>query len=332
VRRVVALLVLLAAACSGTDETPRPPSDRVVYRDIASDGAVSTTTVDVSPPYRARVVTVAADGTSSGFAWDEGALYSIGAAGATRTAAVAPGFPGPYSALQVSLPVAEQQHLVQRLSTSQVLGRACTQWLSREPLDSAPFALATQQDRTTSCVDAQGHVLAERWEAAGAVVRTRVATEVGPGPSLTGAGLLPGSPAPLASGAGSVVREAPRDELARLLQVPVPAGPPGFSSDRSAAVVEAGAGGTGLAREAAVLTWRRGTELAVLRLERDLSGTSKGTVRGAAVDLGALGAGRLEPVLPGLRVVVDRPGGLRVTATAALPEAALLAWVRGLQL
>jgi hypothetical protein len=209
VRRALPLLLLLVAACSGSEPREGAPSQRVVYRDVDSAGAVSTTTVDVLPPYRARLVTRAADGSVSGFAWDEGSLYSIGAAGVARTAAVSPGFAGPLSGLAVSLPVALRQHVVQRLGSSQVLGRDCTQWLSREPLDAFPFAPATSRDRTTTCVDADGRVLQESWRAGGALVRTRTATEVGPGPSLVGADLLPGTPCPRTAPTSSVPPHPP---------------------------------------------------------------------------------------------------------------------------
>lgn len=331
-RRAVTLLLVLTAACSGSDAPTGPPSQRVVYRDVDSTGSTSTTTVDVLPPYRARLVTRAADGTVTGFAWDEGSLYSIGPTGTARTAAVSPGFAGPLSGLGVALPVALRQHLVQRLGTSRLLGRECTQWVSAEPLDGFPFARATSRDRTTSCVDGDGRVLLETWRSGGALLRTRTATEVGPGPSLAGSALLPGTPTPLPSTSAYVVRAAPPAELVGLMEVPPPSGPAGFTADRSAAVLDLGPDGKRFTREAAVLTWRRGAELAVLRLERDLSGTSKGTVRGERVDLGVLGTGRLEPVYPGLRVVVEGPRGLRATATAALPETELLAWVRTLHL
>jgi hypothetical protein len=332
VRRALTLLVVLAAACSGSKAPAATPSQRVVYRDVDPTGSVSTTTVDLLPPYRARLVTRGADGSLSGFAWDEGSLYSIGASGTARTSAVAPGFAGPVSGLAVSLPVALRQHLLQRMGTSRVLGRDCVQWLSAEPLGSAPFAPATALDRTTSCVDDDGLVLQETWRAGGSLVRTRTAVEVGKGPSLEGAALLPDAPTPLPSNGAYVVRDASPADLVSAMQVPAPTAPAGFTADRSVAVLDVDPQGTGFTREAAVFTWRRGTQLAVLRLERDLSGHSKATVRGARVDLGVLGTGRLEPVYPGLRVVVDGPRGLRATATAALPEAELLAWVRTLRL
>jgi hypothetical protein len=329
VRRVLPLL-LLVAACSAQSH-PGTPSRRVVYRVVDDAGQVTTTTVDISPPYRARTVTRDAKGTvTGGFAWDQRGLYTISITGTVQTAAVAPGFPGPYSGLAVALPIAERQHLVGRAGTGTVLGRRCVNWLSAEPLDGAPFAPATSQERTTSCISSDGTLLAETWYAGRRLLRTRTAISLGKGPSLDGAVLYDGTPTPLPTSATAfVVREAPRGELAGLMQVPVPADPAGFTPDASVAALDRA--GSGFSREAAVLTWRRGTDLVVLRIERDLSGTSRGTVRGAPVDLGVLGTGHLEPVLAGLRVVVDGPTGLRAIATADLPEAELLTWVRSLR-
>ncbi len=300
---------------------------------VDETGRVSTTTVDVSPPYRARSLNRDGSGAvTGGFAWDERGLYSITSAGTAQTASIAPGFPGPYSGLAVALPVAERQHLVRRGGSSSVLGLDCEQWLSAEPLDGAPFAPVSPDARTTSCVDAEGRLLAETWYVGGKLVRTRTATGVGPGPSLAGAALYEGPPTPLpSSGTGFVVRDSPRAQLLRLLQVPVPSDPTGFRPDASVAVLDLDAAATGFTREAGVLTWLRGVDVVVLRLERDLSGSSRGTVRGAPVDLGVLGTGHLEPVLAGLRVVIDGPTGLRALVTADLPEDELLAWARTLR-
>jgi hypothetical protein len=332
VRRALPLL-LAVAACSGSSHSPSPPSQRIVYRVVDDAGVQSTTTIDVSPPYRARSVSRDANGAvTGGFAWDARGLYTITPTGTEQTVAVAPGFPGPFSGLAVALPVAERQHLVSRLGTSAVLGRSCVTWLSREPLDGAPLAPATRTDRTSTCVDAEGRLLFETWYVGGRLVRTRTATRVGSGPSIAGDALFPQTPTLLPStGTGFVVRDSPRAELLRLLEVPAPSDPAGFRPDASVAVLDLDAAATGFTREAAVLTWLRRDELVSLRFERDLSGSSKGTVRGAPVDLGVLGTGHVEPVLAGLRVVVDGSTGLRAIVTADLPEDELLTWVRTLR-
>ncbi|HUR51944.1 MAG TPA: hypothetical protein VMZ11_07465 [Mycobacteriales bacterium] len=333
-RRALLLLlpVVLLASCSGGDER-RTPSQRVVYREVDAAGAVSTTTVDLAPPYRARVLTRGPGGRTSGFAWDDRGLYTLGPSSAAQSAAVAPGFAGPYSGLAVSLPVAERQHLVARGGSGQVLDRPCTEWLSAEPLDGAPFAPATANDRTTSCVDPSGLLLSDSWYVGNKLVRTRTVTSIGTGPTLDGTALYAATPAPLpTSDTASLVRRAPRGDIFRSMQVPLPGDPPGFRPDASVALLDRSADATAFTREAAVLTWRRGDHLVVLRVERDLSGTSRATVRGAPVALGTLGSGHLEPVLAGLRIVVDGPRRLRLVATGDLPEAELLSWARTLRL
>jgi hypothetical protein len=270
-----------------------------------------------------------------GFAWDETGVYTLNPDGwAAQTEYVGPGFPGPFSQLDVALPVALRQHLVVSAGAGQVDGRPCTRWLSQLPLDGARFAAATAGDRTESCVDAAGRLLSDTWQVAGKVVRTRTATAVGPGPSLAGTALFGGrAPTPLPTqGSAYVVRTSTAKELTGLMQVPNPKGPDGLRADRASAVLDVDATRQGIAREAAVLTWTGRSALAVLRIERDLQTGLGRTVTGAPVDLGALGMGRLEPVLAGLRVTVVGPTGLRLIATADLPEPALLAWLRTLRL
>ncbi|MCW2501040.1 MAG: hypothetical protein JWN87_2716, partial [Frankiales bacterium] len=212
------------------------------------------------------------------------------------------------------------------------LGRPCTRWLSAQPLDGARFAPPSAADRTESCVDAAGRLLTDRWFVGGRLVRTRTAVSVGTGPRLVGGGLFDGGePTPLPTGgSGFVIRRSTTAELSRLLGVAAPAGPAGMRADLATAVLTRGA--SGFAREGAVLTWTDGTHLAVLRLERDLERAAAPALRGEQVALGHLGSGRLEPVLAGLRVTAAGPRGLRLTATADLPEAALLGWLRSVRL
>jgi hypothetical protein len=334
------VLCLLLAACTQATSVRTASSERIVYRIVAGDTSAPTTVVtDIAAPYRARTVTY--QGTSAkapslgGFAWDETGVYTLNPDGsAAQTEYVGPGFPGPFARLDVSLPVALRQHLVTSVGAGTVAGRPCTRWLSQLPLDGARFSAARGGDRTESCVDPSGRVLADAWQVAGKMVRTRTATVVETGPSLAGTALFGGrAPTPLPTqGSAYVVRTSTAKELTGLLQVPEPKGPAGLIADRASAVLDVDATRQGIAREAAVLTWSGRSALAVLRIERDLESGQGRTVAGAPVDLGALGTGRLEPVLAGLRVTVGGPNGLRLIATADLPEPALLAWVRSLRL
>jgi hypothetical protein len=325
------LLVLLLVTGCADPSSPRATSERITYRVVT--GSVTTTAVtDVMRPYRARTLTHEGSGKGTGFAWDERALYTLAADGTKQTQLVGPGFAGPDSGLEVALPVAQRQGLVNALGTGSVLGRDCTRWLSELPLDGAPLSHPRPGDSTDSCVDAEGRVLSDTWRVDGKVVRTRTATEVTSGPDLSGNALYGGSePTPLPTALATVVvTESTTEELGRLLQVTAPVAPAGLRADTAAAVLDRDATGGGFAREAAVFTWTSSEHLAVLRVERDLVPGQGRTVRGAEVDLGGLGTGRLEPVLAGLRATVSGPRGLRIIATADLPEDAFLAWVRSL--
>lgn len=345
-RTARAVLLLLAAgtalaACSSSSPAPTgPPSLRVVYR--VEDSAqqpprVTTVVVDDAPPYRGRTRTLAGPppGTTDlgGTATDEGHQYLLDADGRVRTvAAVAPGFSGTGSGLAVALPAGEHHGLVQSVGTARVAGRTCTEWLSRDPLDSGPLAPASAVDRTTSCVDADGLLLRDAWTLHGQLVRTRTAVSVGRGPSLAGPGLLSRrTPAPAPStGPGEQVKVVPRAVLLQALAVPEPPAPQGLSPDRDAAVRQLDPDGQpGV--EGGVLTWTDGRRLAVLRLERGLTHRIAPPTTGVLVHLDAARTARLTATSIGLRLSFGQ-GSFVVTVTADLPEAALLAWAASLPL
>ena len=343
-RTARAVLLLLAAgtalaACSsGKSPTPGPSSLRVVYRveDSAQQPVrVTTLVVDDAPPYRGRTRTLAGPppGTTElgGTASDEGHQYLLDPDGGVRTvAAVAPGFAGTATGLSVALPAAAQHGLVRSVGTAQVAGRSCTEWLSRDPLDSAPFAAATAGDRTTSCVDADGLLLRDAWTLQGRLVRTRTAVSIGRGPSLAGTGLLSGrspTPAPTAA-AGEQVKVVSRAVLLQALAVPEPPVPQGLSPDRDAAVLQLDPDGRpGV--EGGVLTWTDGRRLAVLRLERGLTHRIAPPTTGVLVHPEGSRTARLTATSIGLRLTFGQ-GSFVVTITADVPEADLLAWAASL--
>lgn len=326
-RRALLVLLLLLAGC--TDKAS-PSGTRLTYRVVDDSGAVTSQVTVLQGPYAARTVTLQGDRSQGGFLWDEHGTYTVGPDGAiTQTAAIGPGFPGPASDLALVLPVALRQHLVTRTAPGSVGGRDCTTWLSELPLDGAPFSPATAADRTESCVASDGTLLAERWQVSGRVIRTRTLVSTGTPPTTLYAGKRP-MPLP-SSSAAAVVKPATAAELSKLLQIPLPSAPPGLHADRAAAVLDIDRAREGFSREAGVFTWIGAGHLAVLRVERDLTASGGRTVRGEPVQLGGLGAGHLEPVLAGLRVLVDGPRGLRLIATADLPEDQLLSWLRSLR-
>ena len=310
----------------------------LVVDTTGSQPRTTTVVTDLAAPYRARTMTyegASAQGPSlGGFAWDDSGVYTISPDGsAHQTEYIAAGFPGPASHLTVSLPVALRQRLVHRLGLGRSADRPCERWLSQFPLDGAPLSAPRAMDRTESCVDPNGRVLTESWVVAGKQVRTRTLTDVRPGPNLLGLDLFDQrEPRRLPTkGSAYVVRAASPDELAGLLQVPVPPGPVGLTADRSSAVLTVDAQRQAFSREAAVLTWTVGGQLAVLRIERDLQHGAARTTQGEPIDLGAMGTGQLEPVLAGLRMTVSGPRGLTMVATADLSEPAFVTWLRSLR-
>jgi hypothetical protein len=330
VRRLLVVLLMLVAACDDARAKPSAPvAERVTYRVLDEQGAQTQQVTDLLGSYRARTITTKAGASLGGFLWDEHGVYNVAADGSvTQTEYTAPGFPGPASRLDLALPVGERQKLVTRLGAGSHDGQPCTRWLSLLPLDGASFAPATTSDRTESCVSASGRLLWEVWRSGGTVVRTRGLVSVTSGPTDLYGGKQP-TPLPT-SLSGVVVKGSAPEELAVLLGVPAPAGPAGLKADRSAAALDVSAQRDGFDREAGVFTWVGKNHLAVLRIERDLQVGGR-TLAGERVELGALGGGYLEPVLAGLRVTVES-GRLRLIATADLPEAQLLTWLRGLRL
>jgi hypothetical protein len=290
----------------------------------------TTVTVDVDHPYTSRTVTEG----SGGYATDGRQAYVIQPDGTVSTVApVPPTFPSGALHLDVARASAPRHPRATQAGGDTVAGRPCELWRSKDPLDAEPIAPADSGSSTVSCVDADGRLLRDAWTLHGKVVRTRTATKVGAGPSLSGSALLAGrtpSPAP-SIGTAEGVKVVPRDVLLQALGIAEPSAPAGLPADRDAATIVRD--GTGqVTAEGGVLTWadccRR---LVVLQLERGL--THRLTVPDVGVPV-TLGPGRpahLEPVGLGLRLVFG-VGHFVVTITADLPEDELLAWASGLQL
>jgi hypothetical protein len=288
----------------------------------------------VDRPYRARTVRYAEGHSVGGVAWSERGVYEVRIDGSTQQVSPAwPAFPGPDAHLDVALPVALRQHLVRRGGTSSVLGRPCTEWISAQPLDGPSFSLPTPEHHTTSCVSADGLILKDRWLRNGKLLRERVATALRPAVRLTDRELFAPAPTPvpLALTAYSVTPST-EAELTRLIPVPDPPAPPGMHSDQAVAVLDVDRSGQApqITREGAVLTWVGGGHLVEAKYGRDLLRPTPAPTGGEAVTLGALGTGRLTPLLTGLQVAVLGPKGLLLTVTSDLPESQLLAWMRSL--
>lgn len=329
-RRLLFVLLLLLTGCSdGGQPKPESTTTRLTYDIVDSRGERSQQIIDVQRPYRARTITYRGKQSMGGFLWDESGTYTVAPdGGITKTAEIAPGFPGPASGLAVALPIALRQKLVKRIGPGTAGGKPCTVWQSSGPLDGSPFA-PPSFEATESCVDEQGVIRSERWGGDTGLIQTRTLLSQGKGPSSLYDGKTP-RPLPSAL-AVAIVKPSTVAELCKLLQIPVPADPPGLQADQAKAVLDVNERRTGVVREAGVMTWVGGGHLAVLRIERDLVAGGGRFVRGEPVQLAALGRGHLEPVLAGLRVVVGGPNGLRMIVTSDLPEDQLLSWLRTLR-
>lgn len=313
------------------------PTHRLVYRvtDTSSPSVNVTTVVqEVEPPYRARTLTFQGEGTSmplGGSAWADGALYTINADGmVAQSAVVTPGEAGPDSRLAVSLPVAEAQHLLRRTGRATVLRVDCTQWESKEPLDSGTFAAASGGNHATSCVDAQGRILQDQWYLSGVLVRTRVAVELTDAPALDDARLF-GGQTPIPPPAGAVTEEVkpltgPADHDFGVRAAHPPAG---FGFDGAVALRDNVAGETTPVpvRVGQVSAYRRGEDLVVIKRLVSLVGPQSLPTRGAVLDLGGLGKATLEATFGGLVVTFVSTTGVLVSVTGSVGEAELLAWV-----
>ncbi len=321
---------------------------RIVYRvedHSRSPIRLTTQVLDVSQPHTARLVTYEGPppGAASlgGLAWDVAHQYLIEPGGVVREIQqVPPGFAGVDAHLDVALPTALRLRRVERQGAATVAGHSCTQWLSREPLDSAAISPPTAADGAVTCVDDAGRILRDTWTLRGRLVRVRTAVSVGAGPSLTEPAMFVGvTPVPAPSGISpESVKEVPVERLASALGIPVPPAPPGLTLDRSVALIDVDRTGSvpQVVREGAAISWTDGRRTVVLLVKRGLTAPMVLPSGGAQVPLFAAVSGtdtaRLSPVLSGLKVELLTSRGLLVTITGNLPEQDLLGWVRTLRL
>jgi hypothetical protein len=284
--------------------------------------------VEVDRPYRARLRVFAPDGSAAGgFVWTETGLFTLKAEGVQRSQDVAPGRPGPDSYLDVALPEAESQGLVRRDGTGSVLGRSCTWWLSRLPLDSVPLELPAGGEQVRSCVSAEGLVLSARWTSGGRVTVEREVVAVGSGPALTDQVLFGGA-APTGGLRLTQVRalDAPADPPLALRAV----APDGWAFDRAVVTATVGRPDGPAVADSDRAVYVRDGRVAVLDEAQDLTGPPSPLVAGEQVDLGSLGPGRLAVGFDGVSLRFLQPDGVVVTLSGHLTRAEALAWARAL--
>lgn len=331
------VLLMVMAGCTSKPATQsRGSGERITYRledESVTPAAVTTSVVETSRPYLARTSLYDGPDVSSpllnGLIWTQDGLYNVGPDGAIQqTQQVPPGAAPPATRLDVALPIAEAQRLVRKVGTSSVIGRDCTLWSSKEPLDGLEIEAPTEVDHTTSCVDSQGHLLSEEWVLGSKLARKRTATSIQITQGLTAETIFDRTPTPVPAGVSEdAVVVAPLDAQGFGISLGAPLG---YTLDRAVKIARSIGGDPTpvIARIGEVDAFRSGAELIVLRRTKDLVGSAIPSARGAAVTLGALGHGRLDPIATGCRVTVLTKGGVLVVATSTAGPEPLLTWLR----
>jgi Arc/MetJ family transcription regulator len=311
--RVLAAATALAVAAGAAflatrDDEPVPTGYRVVYA-VQLDDRALTETVEVLGLVSRRLTS----GSAAGTATTESGVYDLVDGSWRQLATVPPGEVGSRVQLTAALAWAESVGRARRDGEGRVADLPCTWWLTREPLDGAPVAPPETQDRTRSCVDARGRLLADAWTSAGREVRTRTATSVEPLSSLDpfdGA-----TPSPLDPRLAPTAVEAVDPEGSP---------PAGCAWTRGARVVEGAPGTTDVARRVRRSVADCGGSLLVVDRVTVTAGPPEPT-GDVAVSVGNRPA-RVRAAAGGLAVeLVDGADLVRVRAD--LPVADLVAWL-----
>lgn len=304
------------------DDPSRPTSSayRIGYdvEDLVT-GMRTTELVEVDRPRVSRRLL-----DDGGSATTESGVYDRSPTGEWRQlAVVAPGEPGADLQLTAPLAWAEGARLARRDGTGSVTGRACTWWLTREPLDVSTFMPATDADRARSCVDEQGLLLADDWRAGDRELRRRTATSV---TLVTSVSAFDGStPKQIDQRLVTTVVEqipGPTTDLVR----PVP--PPGFEVHSAVRTVEVAPGTTDVIRRVQRAVYLRDGVVVVLDQARSAGMAEPRGER--AVDLGRLGTGRVSAAGGGIIVEVRVGDGL-VRIRSGLGFERLVTWLETLE-
>lgn len=322
------VVVVVTRDDSGTSPQTRS-GFRVVYRIEDHSGStprVTTETVEVDRPYRSRRTVRDGDTLSGGSIVTETGVYTVAADGGVQLVAeVLPAEAGSDLRLATSLAWAAGRALVQRDGSGSVLGRACTWWVSRSPLDTATLNPATTDEITRNCVDDSGLLLEDEWRIGNELKRRRRATEVGTAPDLSGAAVFAGAtPKPLPAALRITVVEpaAPSTWLVA---------PPGLRADRTARATEFDPTVTPPEpmRVTARTVFTSATDVVLLDEIRSFSGPPR-LGDGTAVSLGLAGRGVGRATPAGLVIELVRGDRLyRVRGSVAAEL--LVAWLTGLQ-
>ncbi len=314
--------LLLAAAAAGSvvllrDQEPRPANAayRISYavEDLVS-GRRTTEVVEVDRPRLSRRLL-----PEGGSATTESGVFDRVGEQWRQLAVIPPGEPGQDLQLTAALQWAAGEGLAQSDGTGTVAGRACSWWVTREPLDVGSFAAATPADRARSCVDVAGRLLADTWRADGRDVRRRTATEI---TALAAVAVFDGTtPAAIDPQLQTTVVERLSAPTADLVG-PVPL--PGAKLVAAARFVDVAPGSTDVVRRGQRAVYLRNGVVVVLDQIREAAPVAP---RGDAdVALGVLGSGRIRAIGGGLVVEVQVGTGL-LRVRSGLPLEELVDWL-----
>ena len=323
-RTLVAAALLLAAAGAGAallardDPAPAVVGDRFrITYDVVdrTTGRTVTEVHEVDRPLRSHWLT-----GDSGSATTEAGVYDRAGGAWRQLAAAPPGEVGQDLRLAAALHWAHEQGLAQPDGTATVAGRRCTWWLTREPLDVAAFAAASGEDRTRTCVDGSGLLLAEEWRAGGRDLRRRTATDVRP---LDRVDVFDGAtPQPLAPGLLLTAVQPEQQPVSDLVTLTAP---PGLTFRTGARSSDLQPGTTEVLRRSVRAVYSGGGDLVVVDQVR-----GPVEARGAAVELGRLGTGQVQATGGGLVVTVPLGPEQALRVRSSLPYDALVGWLSGL--
>lgn len=334
---IAALAALgLLLACGGGDAPEPPPTIgavpdryRIVY-DVETPGSPGTTDVlVVDRPFDSRLET----GTSV----QVSTFRRLSFTGGSAEAVVVAQPPGP-AASDLRLDLALPSALVETRGRRTVAGRPCQVYRSGVPLSTGALSAPVDGERTDTCVDGAGLLLAEEYVVDGDVVLRRTATEVELEPDVDPSLFEVGDPTvPVDRGGGSVLEVEPTSRREGSFWE-LDGGPEGFRHRGRYAVVPPQADVFGdpmregeLVASAADV-YVRGRDVVIVDQGASLGGGDPfPPVEGARIeDAGALGEVEVLPAPQVMEVRADLDGGRFVRVLGTVPVDDLLALARRL--
>lgn len=324
------------AACTGDDPEPPlafgdvPDRYRITYRVETAESAESTDVLTLDRPFDSRLDT----GTSTQVSTFR--RLSFTGAGAEPVVVAQP--PGP-AASDLRLDLVLPNGVVETRGRRTIAGRECQVYRSGVPLTTGGVSAPSEDERTDTCVGADGLVLAEEYVVDGDVLLARTAVEVEIDPEVEPAAFDVGDPTvPVDRGGGSVLEVEPTSRReGSFWELPAP--PRGFRLHGRYAVVPPQADVFGdPTREGELVAsaadvFVRGPDVVVVDQGATLRGAEAfPPTPGARVEpIDGLGDAEVLPLPRGPELRVRLDGGRFVRVYGTVPVEDLLAVARSLR-